>query len=243
MNHCTNNILNVYDEILHCPTETLNFLDELHQQLLLEKRNSAKYDEIISSLEKILENNNDADAQCLFLRFTHLMTTNKQVFDGIVKRYAFVKTFIDKVKDNIQLYETEWPSIYEWSQKVAMNNKKQLILHVPNSLVKARDFVPFSHQVASFDCKKVIHMHDGRYVSYIGNDPVFAVIRARNVPGDVQITVTNHTEGDINTFTSADVTTMLFKKNNILSFKWGSLCHEKNLKQNTYISCIITITI
>lgn len=242
MNHCTN-ILNVYNEILHCPTETLNFLDELHQHLLLEKTNSTKYDEIISSLENILETSNDADSRCLLSRFVSLMTRNKQVFDDIVKRCAFVKTFIDKVKSNISLYETEWPSIYEWSQKVAKNNKRQLLLHVPNSLVKARDFVPFSHQVASFDCKQIINMYDGRYVSYTGNDPVFAVIRVRNLHRDVQITITNHTEGDINTFTSADVTTMLFKKNNILSFKWGSLCHEKNLKQNTYISCIITITI
>jgi hypothetical protein len=242
MNHQTN-ILNEYDQILHCPTEILNFFDEFHQKLIREKTKSTKYDEIIVLFEKIFENKHNYDAKGLLKKFADVIKDNVIVFDRIMTKYDFVTTFVDNVKNNIRLYEHEWPAVYEWSQNIALNNKKQLLLHVPNSIFRSQDTIRFSHEVSSFDNKCIMYMHDGQYISYTGDDPVFAVIRLSKTPGDTKITITNHVEGDINTFTSRDVITMLFKKNNVFSFKWGALCHEKNLKDNTYISCIITITI
>jgi hypothetical protein len=238
------NILNEYEKCLQCPTEILGFLDELYQNILLEKTRTAKNDEILYLFDKLFEPYDIENAKGKLAQIVNMSKANKLTFNKIENKYGFVAKIIDKVKHNISLYENEWPGIYEWSQKVQMNNKKQLFLHVPISLYKQGDPVCFSHEVSSFNNKNVLYMNGEGRIVYNDHEPVFGVIRVNKLPNDTHIRVVNHTEGDINALTvNKNMISMLFKKNSILSFTWGGLCHEKNLKENLYISCIISISL
>lgn len=238
------NIINGYETCLQCPTEILGFFDELHQEILQEKTRSAKNDEILYLLDKIFGSYDITNAKGKLTQVVNLSKANKLTFNQIEYKNFYVAKLIDKLKHNKSLYENKWPGIYEWSQKVQMNNKKQLLLHVPISVYKQGDVVKFSHEVSSFNNIDILYMKgDGRIV-YTGQEPVFGVIRVNALPENRQIRVVNQTERDISSLSvNNDEITMLFKKNCVLSFTWGGLCPEKNLKDNLYISCIISISL
>ena len=238
------NILNECEKCLKCPTEMMGFMDQLYQNVLLENTRSAKNDEILYLFDKIFEPYDIANANTKLVHIVDINKANKLTFNHIENKYGSVLQLIDKVKNNIRLYENEWPCIYEWSQKVKMNNKKQLFLHVPISPYIQGERVRFSHEVSSFHNENILYMNDKGRIIYNGVEPVFGVIHINNLPDDTRVLVVNHTERDINTLTQDDnMITMLFKKNSVLSFTWGGLCHEKKLKENIYISCIISVSL